>query len=401
MYEDQTYEVILERMLARVNEKFDKREGAVIFDTHSPTAIEFQILYIELDTILREAYGDTASREFLILRCKEKGITPDPATNAILRGVFTPSNIDVIGKRFNIGTMNYVVLREATDGEGGYEVQCETPGIIGNQYLGQMIPIEYIDGLETATLTEILIPGEDEEDTEVLRDRYFASFEEKAFGGNRADYINKTNAIPGVGSTKVTRVWNGDISPASMIPNEAVQAWYKTGLSSLPAAVQSWITAVYTAAKDLKLTTGGTVLITILNSNFDVANETLLNLVKETLDPDEYTGEGYGLAPIGHVVNVVSAEAVEITVKTTITFDVGYSWSNLQTSIDEVIKNYLLELRKTWADEDHLIVRISQIETRLLGIKGIVDINGTTINGVADNLTLGKYEVPVYEGASA
>jgi uncharacterized phage protein gp47/JayE len=401
MYEDQTYEVILERMLARVNEKFDKREGAVIFDTHSPTAIEFQILYIELDTILREAYGDTASREFLILRCKERGITPDPATNAILRGVFTPSNIDVIGKRFNIGTMNYVVLREATDGEGGYEVQCETPGIIGNQYLGQMIPIEYIDGLETATLTEILIPGEDEEDTEVLRGRYFASFEEKAFGGNRADYINKTNAIPGVGSTKVTRVWNGDISPASMIPNEAVQAWYKTGLSSLPAAVQSWITAVYTAAKDLKLTTGGTVLITILNSNFDVANETLLNLVKETLDPDEYTGEGYGLAPIGHVVNVKSADDIGITVKTTITFDVGYSWSNLQTSIDGVIEDYLLELRKTWADEEHLIVRISQIETRLLGIKGIVDINGTTINGVADNFTLGKYEVPVYEGASA
>lgn len=401
MYEDQTYEVILERMLARVDDKFDKREGAVIFDTHSPTAIEFQILYIELDTILREAYGDTASREFLILRCKERGITPDPATNAILRGVFTPENIDVIGKRFNIGTMNYVVLREATDGEGGYEVQCETPGIIGNQYLGQMIPIEYIDGLETATLTEILIPGEDEEDTEVLRDRYFASFEEKAFGGNRADYINKTNAIPGVGSTKVTRVWNGDISPASMIPNEAVRSWYETGLSSLPAAVQSWITAVYTAAKDLKLTTGGTVLITILNSNFDVANETLLNLVKETLDPDEYTGEGYGLAPIGHVVNVKSADDIGITVKTTITFDVGYSWSNLQTSIDGVIEDYLLELRKTWADEDHLIVRISQIETRLLGIKGIVDINGTTINGVADSFTLGKYEVPVYEGASA
>lgn len=398
---DVTYNEILERMLSRVNDKFDKREGSVIFDTHSPTAIELQLLYIELNTLISEAYGDTASREFLILRCKERGITPDPATNAILRGVFTPSNIDVIGKRFNIGTMNYVVLREATDSGGGYEVQCETPGIIGNQYLGQMIPIEYIDGLETATLTEILIPGEDEEDTEVLRDRYFASFEEKAFGGNRKDYITKTNAIPGVGSTKVTRVWNGDISPASMIPNEAVRGWYETSLSSLPSDVQSWITAVYTAAKDLKLTTGGTVLITILNSNFDVANETLLNLVKETLDPDEYTGEGYGLAPIGHVVKVESAKTKEVTVKTTITFDVGYSWSNLQTSIDEVISNYLLELRRTWADEDHLIVRISQIETRLLSIKGIVDINGTTINNVADNLTLGKYEVPVFKGASA
>lgn len=396
---DVTYEEILERMLARVNDKFDKREGSIVFDTHSPAAIELQRLYIELNTLISEAYGDTASRGFLILRCQERGISPHPATNAILKGVFTPSTVDVLGKRFNIGTLNYVVTEKISDGE--YQVQCETAGMIGNQYLEQMIPIEYIDGLETATLTELLIPGEDEEDTEVLRDRYFASFEEKAFDGNRADYINKTNAIPGVGSTKVTRVWNGDISPASMIPNETVQSWYNSSLSSLPPAVRSWITAVYTAAKDLKLTTGGTVLITILNSNFDVANETLLNLVKETLDPDEYTGEGYGLAPIGHVVNVVSAEAVEITVKTTITFDVGYSWSNLQTSIDEVIENYLLELRRTWADEDHLIVRISQIETRLLGIKGIVDINGTTINGAADNLTLGKYEVPVFEGASA
>lgn len=64
MYEDITYEKILDRMLARVPDKLDKREGSVIWDTHSPTAIELQVLYIELDRILREAYGDTASRDF-------------------------------------------------------------------------------------------------------------------------------------------------------------------------------------------------------------------------------------------------------------------------------------------------------------------------------------------------
>ena len=394
---DVTYNEILERMLARVNDKFDKREGSVIFDTHSPTAIELQLLYIELNTLISEAYGDTASREFLILRCKERGITPDPATNAILRGVFTPENIDVIGKRFNIGTMNYVVLREATDGKGGYEVQCETPGIIGNQYLGQMIPIEYIDGLETATLTEILIPGEDEEDTEVLRDRYFASFEEKAFGGNRADYINKTNAIPGVGSTKVTRVWNGDISPASMIPNEAVQAWYKTGLSSLPAAVQSWITAVYNAALDLKLTTGGTVLITILNSNFDVANDTLLNLVKETLDPDEYTGEGYGLAPIGHVVNVVGVTPETVNITLNLTYSSGWNWAAVKSYVETVVDDYFEELAKAWETSEHLTVRISQIESRILSECSdmITDIADTQINGKEENLVLGADSIPV------
>lgn len=71
MYEDQTYETILKRMLARVSDKFDKREGSVIWDTHSPTAIELQILYVELETLINESYGDTASREFLILLCKE------------------------------------------------------------------------------------------------------------------------------------------------------------------------------------------------------------------------------------------------------------------------------------------------------------------------------------------
>ena len=96
MYENTTYEVILQRMLDRVPDKFDKREGSVIWDTHSPTAIELQILYLELDVILKEAYGDSASREFLILRCKERGIYPHEATKAVLKGVFTPDRKSVV-----------------------------------------------------------------------------------------------------------------------------------------------------------------------------------------------------------------------------------------------------------------------------------------------------------------
>lgn len=396
---DVTYNEILERMLARVSDKFDKREGAVIFDTHSPTAIELELLYVELNTILAEAYGDSASREYLVKRCKERGITPYEATYAVLKGEFTPTNIDVTGQRFNIGSINFVVLEKIADGE--YQVQCETAGIVGNQQLGTMIPIEYIEGLETAELTEILIPGEDEEDTEDLRTRYFDSFNEKAFGGNVRDYLEKTNAIPGVGSTKVTRVWNNDLNPNEMIPSESVKSWYesiKTTLSDEPA---EWLDTVFNAAAEKKLTTGGTILLTILNSDFDVASDTLIKTVQQTIDPDEYAGEGYGLAPIGHIVKVKSAEKIEVTVKTNITFDVGYGWSNLQSSIDEAISNYFLKLRKSWADNPYLVVRISQIETRLLNIKGIVDIANTKLNGASENLTLGKYEVPMYKGASA
>lgn len=397
MYENTTYDVILERMLDRVSDKFDKREGSVIFDTHSPTAIELQILYFELERILQEAYGDTASREFLILRCKERGITPYEATNAILKGEFTPTSIDVIGKRFNIGSLNYVVTEQISDGV--YRVQCEDTGVIGNQYLDTMIPIEYIEGLETAELTEVLIPGEDEEDTEDLRQRYFDSFEEKAFGGNVQDYLEKTNAIPGVGNTKVTRIWNGDIRPADMIPTDSVKVWYEGIITTLDDEVARWLSSVYTAALEKKLTTGGTVLLTILDSEYGVPTEELIQTVQTTIDPNENAGEGAGLAPIGHVVMVKGADPVIITVNTTIAFDTGYGWNNLQSSIDAAISDYLLELRKSWADSNNLIIRISQIETRLLGIGGIVDIDNTQINGSMDNLTLSTYEVPVYGGA--
>lgn len=398
MYEEMTYESILERMLDRVPDIFDKREGSVIWDTHSPTAVELQILYIELDTILQNSYGDTAAREFLVKRCKERGIIPYEAANAVLKGEFLPADIDVLGQRFSINDLNYVVREKIADGL--YKVQCETAGIIGNQYLGQLIPIDYIEGLETAELKEVLIPGEDEEDTEELRSRYLISFNEKAFGGNRKDYLGKLSSLPGVGPAKITAIWNGDIRPADMLPNARVREWYENTVNSLNSDAASWLTAVYTAASEKKLTVGGTVLLTILNSEYDIASVTLITEVQRTFDPVEFGGEGYGLAPIGHMVSVRSADAKEVAVRTNLVFEEGFGWSNLQSTVENVIKDYLRELRKGWGDSAFLVVRISQMETRLLGIDGVVDIAGMTLNGLAENLTLGEYEVPVFGGVS-
>ena len=401
MYENETYEVILERMLNRVSDKLDKRPSSPIYDTHSPTAIEFQILYIELEYLIINSYGDTAAREFLVLLAKDRGLTPEPATKAVLKGEFTPATIDVTGKRFNIGDINYVVLEQITPGQ--YQVQCETEGTVGNQYLGDMIPMEYIEGLQTAQLTEILIPGEDEEDTEVFRQRYFDSFNEQSFGGNRAAYIETVKKIDGVGNLKVTRVWNGDIHPADMIPSAKVTAWYNSVISGLDAEVATWLSAVYMASYEKKLTVGGTVLITVVNSlDFGEASTVLLNKIQEELDPVENAGEGYGLAPIGHVVSVASAGTVFIQVKTTVVFEEGYNWSNCKAAIEEAVGDYLLELRKSWSGlETGIIVRISQIENRILGVQGVVDIQNTKINGVASNMTLGRNDIPLLGGVSA
>ena len=394
MYESATYEVILQRMLDRVSNKLDKRPGAVIWDTHSPTAIEFQVLYIELDQIYKETFGDTASREYLIKRAKERGLSPYPASCAVLRGEFTPSTIDVLGKRFNRDKLNFIVTAKISDGV--YQVTCETAGEVGNQYLGSLIPIDYVDGLETATLTEVLIPGEDEEGTEEFRTRYYTSFNDLAFGGNLTDYKNKVKALSGVGDVKVTRVWNSDIHPADMIPSSAVQEWYTSYIRGVTdPEVRTWLQTVYAAALNKKLTVGGTVKLTIIASDYGIATETLVDAVQTAIDPEQNAGEGLGLAPIGHVVNVVSVNAVDINITTHITFGNDYSWDTLENPVKNAIAAYLLTLRQSWADEDNTIVRIAQIENHIMGIPGIIDITGTTINGVEENLTLGRDEIPV------
>lgn len=351
MYESITYESILQRMLDRIPNTLDKREGAIIYDALAPAAMELKLAYIEFDQILNESFADTASRDFLIRRCAERGIIPKAATYAVLQGEFTPTNINLIGQRFNLNKLNYIVTTKIEDGK--YRVRCETPGTEGNQYLGAIIPIDYIDGLQTAELTDVLIPGEDEESTDSLREKYFDSFNEKAFGGNRADYLEKTNSIDGVGSTKITPLWNG----------------------------------------------AGTVKLTILDSEFNKASSTLVQTVQNIIDP-QGDAEGYGLAPIGHIVTVDTVTEVKIDVVSTITFDTGYSWDLLKGQIADVIKNYMLELRKDWANQAVLIIRIAQIETRLLQIEGIIDVTGTTINGEGVNLQLESNEIPIFNSVS-
>ena len=397
MYENMTYEKLLERMLGRVSDKLDKRPSALIYDTHSATAVELQNLYIELEYLIRNSYGDTAAREYLILLCKDRGIVPKPATHAILEGTFTPVNINVTGKRFHAGDMNYVAIEQT--GPGVYQVKCETVGSMGNEYLGDMIPVEYIKGLQTASLSRLLIPGEDEEDTEALRQRYFLSFRDRSFGGNRADYLGKVSQMEGVGGCKVTRVWNGDFRPAEMYPSEAVKTWYNAVIGTLEGEAAAWLSTVYGAASAKKLTVGGSVLVTVVNS-FDYADVSapLKEKIQTELDPERNSGEGYGLAPIGHVVRVESAVPVPICVSTRITFEVGYGWNMLETLIQDAVSDYLLELRKEWADSDSLVVRISRIEARILAIQGVADIVGTTLNGKEENVALGTYEIPVSGG---
>lgn len=352
MYENITFESILKRMLDRIPNTFDKREGSIIYDSLASAAIEIQNWYIQLDVVLNEAYADTASRPYLIKRCDERGIPVKTATFAIRQGEF---NIDVpIGSRYSLNKLNYTVTEKISDGI--FKLQCETAGNVGNLESGILIPIEYVDGLQTAVLTDVLVPGEDDEATEILRQKYFDSYNSQSFGGNVAYYKEKVNSLDGVGGVKVKRAWNG----------------------------------------------GGTVKLTIIDSTYSKPSEddngfsVLVASVQEAVDPLENQGEGLGIAPIDHIVTVVGCGETTVDIQTKLSFQENWNWEAVKPYVEKAIDDYFKELSASWedAENNNLIVRISQIETRLLDIEGVLDVADTTLNGAAENLSIDVDNIP-------
>lgn len=354
MYEDQTYEVILQRALNRVATDVDKREGSLIMNALASSAVEHTNLYILLNGIIQNGYAPTAVREYLILRCQERGIIPYEATKAVLKGKF---NAEIpIGSRFSLNELNYITLK-SMGSEGAYyyyELECETAGTIGNKYFGELSPIEYITKNLKGELTELLIPAEDDEGTEALRKRYLDSFASTAYGGNQRDYKEKVKALEGVrvGGVVVIPTWLG----------------------------------------------GGTVKIIITDSDYNEASPTMVSTVQEAIDPPPQ-GTGAGVAPIGHTVTVESATRRDLTVSIPVSFKDGYSWGTMQTTIAEAISGYLAELRELWEDEP-IIVRTSHIENRVFNLDGVSDIGDAEIDGSKDNLALERNELPYLGGVT-
>jgi len=351
MYEDQTFENILERMLDRVPDDLDKREGSIIYNALAPAAWELSEMYIELDTNINLSYADTATGEFLTRRAAEFGVNRAPATFAQRKGLFYGSGnvlIDVpIGSRYSLNDLIYTVTSRI--GLGTFVLTAETAGISGNQDFGTMLPVDYVDGLAQAVLDEVIKPGADEETDDALRARYSLAVNEQPFGGNVADYKFKVGAIDGVGGVKVYPAWQG----------------------------------------------GGTVKVAIIATGFVPPSTKLVNDVQTMVDPVTNSGQGLGLAPIGHQVTVVGVTTVSINVSATLTLAPDTTIGQVQQGVEDAINEYLLLLRQGWANETGIIVRVAQIESRILAVPTVVDVMNTQINGSSSNLTLTGDQIPV------
>ncbi|MEW4025597.1 baseplate J/gp47 family protein [Bacillus siamensis] len=336
MFEDQTFEEIMERMLSRISADIDTREGSVIYNALAPAAAELAKSYIWLDTVLELVFSDTAQGEFLDRRAAEAGLERTAATKAVRAGEFTSGVKIPVGSRFFVDNLYFQYTADGT-------LECETAGEAGNANIsGQnLLSLDTIPGLQKAIVKEILIPGREEEDDNNLRERYFTRVRREAVSANKEHYKQWAEEVDGVGKAKVFPLWKGD----------------------------------------------GTVKIVVTDAKLEPASDILITKVRDYIDPEP--GQGEGQAPIGAFVTVESAEWEEIEISASVLPEINSSIDQVKDEIEAGVLN----LFKKMAFEDN-VIRLSQINNIVYNSPSVSDYSDIKINGLAENLVLDDIEIP-------
>lgn len=387
------FNTILSRMLDSVSDSQDKRPSSIVYDSLAPTAAELVQAYITLSIFKEQMNLLTATGENLDNIASNFAISRRQATNAIriAETIGTDGNpIDLlVGSRFSTpaidGGINFT-LTENLETSGLSLLTSETAGTIGNVYLGSIQPLFVINNLGSAAIIGTQIPADDTESDDAFRERIIEQISRKSFGGNIAAYIEFVKAVDGVGDLKVFPAWNGGLTPSVLLPPANIDSWIENAI--IPIEIKEWISLISDLSRNGIISLGGgTVRLSIIDSSYNSITQDFINYIKNKLDPDESTGEGIGIAPIGHRVTVTTPKEFKLQVNATVML-YGATIGQIQTQAEENIRNYLLSLRKEWADLSVMNIFILKIANAILDVPGVINVPSVSINGESKDIML-------------
>lgn len=358
--EEYTYEYLLQDVLDNAPEGIDTRQGSIFYDAVSGVLMKVAKLYVDIDMIAELVYIDSATGEYLDRKAAEHSITRVPATCAKYYVTFD-GTIPDLGERFYTDGL-YFVLKENTE-EEYYYLEAEQAGTEANGvYSGTpAIPVNNIQGLNSATFGTAAELGAEEESDDDLRDRLREKMSGPAENGNRQHYKTWCEEVPegGVGRARIVPLWNG--------PN--------------------------------------TVKGIIIDPNGLPAGDAVIQRVQKHVDPDN-DGDGYGdglgegVANLGAHFTAVSPEKCVINVAFNAVKAGGATQEDIEAEAKTAIAKYLKDLTLNTEDDESVIVRISAVGAIISGLSSVIDYNSLTFNGETSNIEPGNEAVAVVEEVS-
>lgn len=362
MFEDYTYERLLEDVLDNAPEGIDTRQGSIFYDAVSGVMMKVAKLYTDLDLIVEMTSIVTAEGEALDVRAGEYGVSRHGAARAKYLVTFegvTP----LLGERFYYDGQ-YFVLKEDPAKEVLY-LEAEKAGEDGNNiYAGTAaVPVNNIEGLTAAMFGKIYENGGDPETDENLRTRVQEKIAGPAENGNKQHYKTWCESIDGVGRARIFPLWNGPNTVKAVLIDSAGQPCSPSKV----AEVQNYIDP---ATKGYTATVGG----------------------REYVVGD---GLGEGVANLGAHFTAAGAAPLTISVTFAAELKSGATPDAAQQEAAEAIGEYLKELVLTAAEAADIVVRVSAVGAILSGLQYILDYSGLKLNGEAANIRPGEDDVPV------
>lgn len=337
LFEDQTFETILGRSLDRIPDDIDKREGSIIYDALAPAALEVAQVYHLMSIMYRLIFGETTDGDMLELRAANFGVYRKRATASIRRGIFrdsegNPMEID-LGSRFSSEGITFEVVERIS--AGNYLLRAETLGEIGNQVYGVLLPIESMDGLGSAEITEVLVPGLDEQNDESLFEALKEKQSRPSSSGNAYEYEQWAKEIRGIYGAQVYEQWDG--------PN--------------------------------------TVKVVLMDTERRSPAPLVIEQVYDHIE---------SVRPVGAIVTVVGVNERVIGVTVEVTLRTGTDIELTNESITENITKYFMSIA---SEED--TVRYTSIGNAILDGFGVIDYSNLALNGTTSNVILNADDVPV------
>lgn len=362
MFEDYTYERLMEDVLNNAPEGIDTRQGSIFYDAVSGPVMKIAKLYTDLDLIVELTSIATATGDALDAKASEYGMTRHAATKAkyyiTFEGV-TPQ----IGERFYTDGQ-YFVLKEDTE-KGIYYLEAERAGSSGNEvYSGTpAVPVNSIEGLTAATFGMIYENGSDDEEDDDFRTRVQEKIAGPAENGNKQHYKTWCESRDGIGRARIFPLWNGP----NTVKGVLIDTEGKPCSDAKVLEVQNYIdpaTKGYTATVDGKTYVVG-------------------------------DGLGEGVANLGAHFTAVAASPLEITVTFTGELASGATKDAAEQEAAEAIEEYLKELVLTTVEAADIVVRVSAIGAILSGLQNLLDYSDLQLNGDTHNIIPGEDDVPV------
>ena len=357
MFEAYTYERLLEEVLDGAPEGIDTRPGSIFYDAVSGILIKLAKFYTDLDTVIYLTQLMTTGGEYLDLKASEYGITRLPATKAEYAFNYEGTEPDA-GERFFAEERYFTLCKD----NGRIYLKADEAGTAANNiYSGTAaISVNNINGLTAASFGEIENYGTDDEDDDSLRERVRGKLAGSAQNGNKQHYKTWCERVEGIGRARITPLWNG--------PN-TVKATLITPLGRAPSAAVVAEVQEYVDPAEKGYTA-------VVNGKTYIVGD----------------GLGEGAANMGAHFTATAAETVDIS----LTVNVELAKTAARSSVEDEIKSAVENYFKTLAleAEENTVVRITAIGAIISSIDSVLDYNGLTLNGIADNIIIDESSVP-------